>query len=66
MDALIKQAFFRLMGANGGRFVEEIKKTGCLSQSSYDQIVDNVRHNGQTSIIEFFGVVQWYYFKGQK
>lgn len=61
----IEVAFQALMGINGDKFIDEIGRTGMLSEKSYKTICDNVRHNGRDSIVEYFGVVQYYYFQGK-
>ena len=59
----VKNAFQVLMGMNGDDFVDEIAKTGMLSQLSYIQVEDNIQWNGKESIVEYFGLVHYYYIQ---
>jgi hypothetical protein len=62
----IKEAFSALMGVNGDEYVAEIHSTGCLSESSYKAICNNIQYNSQSSVIKYFGLVHWYYLQGIK
>lgn len=62
-DKRVSRAFQTLMGENGYPFIREIKENGTLSKRSYDTICDNVFHNSKESVLEHFGIVQWYYFQ---
>jgi hypothetical protein len=57
---MIRKAFGDLMGVNGDRFIEEINKTGKLSQRSYEFICDNVQYNSADSVIRHMGLVFYY------
>ena len=59
----IREGFQSLMGINGDPFVAEIINTGALSPRSYAIITDNVSYNGQFSVMEHFGMVQWYHYQ---
>jgi len=59
----VKLAFQTLMGIVGDKYVKEIEETNKLSQKSYNEICDNVKYNSQDSIINHFGVIQYYYFQ---
>lgn len=61
MRKRIRKAFGDLMGMNGDTFVEEIYKTGKLSDKSYEIICDNVSYNGADSVIEHMGLVYYYH-----
>ena len=65
-DRFLRTAFARLMGENGDSYVEEIRTTGKLSPESYRKITENTFFNGQDSIVNYFGLVQWYYMMSRK
>lgn len=62
----IYNALGDLMGINGDEFADEIITTGKLSYESYCLITNNVAYNGPTSVLEHFGLVQWFYYQGIK
>jgi len=62
----LQNAFQNLMGINGDIYIKEIENTGKLSESSYEKIKDNIQFNGMNSIVNYFGIVHWYYLQGKK
>jgi hypothetical protein len=66
MPAFIEEAFSALMGVNGDEYVREIHSTNCLSQHSYYAICNNIQFNSKDSIINYFGLVHYYYLQGIK
>lgn len=59
----IRKAFQMLMGINGDRYADEIVNTGALSPKSYSEVCENVSYNGQFSVFQYFGVIQWYRYQ---
>lgn len=57
----VRAALDNLMGIDGNEYAEEIINTGRLSMESFKRIKEKTIFNSRTSVIENFGIIQYYY-----
>lgn len=58
---MLEIALSTLCGESGRNIYESIVENGSMTNEQYDWFLDNVQYNGKESILNWKGIVDYYY-----